>query len=41
LPPDVRRWLCPADSSQSTSGAMPLAIRIHLVKGRTKGIAQI
>ncbi|HEX9544208.1 MAG TPA: hypothetical protein VF955_03425, partial [Pyrinomonadaceae bacterium] len=42
LPPDVRRWLCPADSSQIIPGLCPgpgLALRIYWTKGRTKGIA--
>jgi hypothetical protein len=44
LPPDVRRWLRPAESSQTISGAVPLIralpLRSYWAKGRTTGIAQ-
>jgi hypothetical protein len=44
LPPDVRRWLCPADSDHIVLGAMPL-VRASpsapvALKGRTTGQAQ-
>jgi len=40
---DVRRRLCPADSSGIDSGLCPcsgFALQIYWAKGRTKGIAQ-
>ena len=43
LPPDVRRWLCPAATGQITPGYAPgsgLALRIYWAKGHTKGIAR-
>jgi hypothetical protein len=43
LPPDVRRWLCPADRSQIISGLCPwseLSPSDLLGQGHTKGIAQ-
>jgi YD repeat-containing protein len=43
MPPDVRRWLCPADSSQIILGLCPwsgLSPSNLLGQSRTKGIAQ-
>ena len=43
LPPDVRRWLRPADNSQMNWGyalGTGLALQIYWANGRTKGIAQ-
>jgi hypothetical protein len=43
LPPDVRRWLCPAESRQINPGAMPLVwvyARRLGPAGQTEGIAQ-
>jgi hypothetical protein len=43
LPPDVRRWLCPATAARLFPGCARgkgLALRTYCAKGPTKGIAQ-